>query len=110
MAVIYGIYSRHHDRIMYVGQSINFKRRRTEHKNTAFHPSSRSYEYPLYRSIRKYGWENFRFDVLESVEQDQLNKKEEQYVAHFDTYYNGYNLTKGGAKNTFLSQRKFYPL
>ena len=43
----------------YIGQTVNFQRRKNGHKK-----DSKTSATPLYKSIRKYGWENFEFIIL----------------------------------------------
>lgn len=51
----------------------------------------------FHRAIRKYGEENFEWNVLfESSNKNDLNKLEKFYINKYDTYNNGYNLTYGG--------------
>ena len=80
----------------YIGQSTNIQRRFISHRNKPFDINSHSYEYPLYRAIRKYGLENFKFEVLEECRVDQLNELERGYIKEFDSFLNGYNQDEGG--------------
>ena len=48
----------------YVGQAVNIKRRWKKHKEVAFNNKDPGYSYPLYQAIRKYGLENFAFEVF----------------------------------------------
>ena len=50
----------------------------------------------LYKAFKKYGVENFKFEVLEECAITELSQKEKEYVALYDTYHNGYNATSGG--------------
>lgn len=52
----------------------------------------------LYRAMRKYGWENFIFEIIEdNIDNiDILREKEQYYINLYDSYYNGYNSTLGG--------------
>lgn len=80
----------------YIGQSIDVKRRWRKHRSTATSTTSKSYEYPLYKAIRKYGLENFSFEILEECSKDSLNKREEYWIKAFNSMENGYNQNKGG--------------
>lgn len=83
---------------IYIGITNNFKQRLREHKSCA---SSNKYKYQsrFYNAIRKYGFENFKFDIIEIVEN---RKKLEEREIYWIEYYNttnkkiGYNITKGG--------------
>lgn len=60
-------------------------------------------DFPLYRAIRKYGIENFLFEVIEDGinSEEALNKAEIYYIKLYNTYgENGYNATPGGEGHT----------
>lgn len=80
----------------YIGQSKNIKRRWKDHCCSANNPTDHNYNNPLYRSIRKYGIENFSFEVIEECLVSELNDKERFYIQKYDSFFNGYNLTLGG--------------
>lgn len=93
----------------YIGLSNNIKRRMNEHKNKPFSSSKKDDKNKaLYNAIRKYGWNNFKFTLLEYIEPEniELMKKREQYwINYYNTYNNKehYNETPGGdipGKNT----------
>lgn len=48
------------------------------------------------KAILKYGKENFKIEVLEICEYNQLDIKESFYINLYDSYNKGYNSTKGG--------------
>lgn len=50
----------------------------------------------LLRAWRKYGDENFEFSILEKCDESKLNEREIYWIEYYDSYYNGYNQTKGG--------------
>jgi hypothetical protein len=61
----------------YVGQSIDIDNRIKSHIVTIDNTNAPSYNYPLYRAIRKHGIKNFEFEVLEIVPQeDDLTARE----------------------------------
>lgn len=65
---------------VYIGQSDNILRRWEEHKNRSKSSNKRWSDSYLYRSIRKYGLENFEFKVLEETTIEMLNEREEYYI------------------------------
>ena len=74
----------------YIGQtrySLEFRWRQHQHKkdNTYFH-----------NAIRKYGAENFECEILEECDAELLDSKEIFYIAKYNTFEKGYNLTIGG--------------
>ena len=76
----------------YVGQSVHIEERWRQHKNQ--HSDSL-----IHQAIKKYGIDNFIFEVLEECENDKqiLNAREEYWIKHFNTIKpNGYNKTSGG--------------
>ena len=81
---------------VYIGQSKNILKRWTSHKNRAF-VDNKEYDKYLYRAFRKYGLENFTFEVLEECSEDELNEKEMQYILQYHSCYDkyGYNETCG---------------
>ena len=77
----------------YIGQTINFQRRKREHYNL----SARGVDAVIYRAIRKYGIENFTWSIIEdNVDRASLSELEIYYIAFFNTYEKGYNSTIGG--------------
>lgn len=51
------------------------------------------------RAILKYGKENFFYEILEECDKQILNQREEYYIDFYNSYINGYNLTKGGSQS-----------
>ena len=83
---------------VYIGQSCNLQARMAEHKcpGKFDNPNKASYNYPLYRAIRKYGIENFSFTIIEQCELEALDEREKYWIKYYDSYNNGYNATLGG--------------
>jgi group I intron endonuclease len=79
---------------VYVGQTKSPPKRKATH----FYNARRGIARPLYAAIRKYGVENFSFEVLEECIDEVVNDREQHWVAHFDSFNpeKGYNLTNGG--------------
>lgn len=95
----------------YIGQSINISARFRKHRNAPFNPSDHSYNYPLYKAIRKYGIENFKFEVLEECLVEELTDKENYWINKFNTTNSdyGYNQTSETGVNyhfNLLNQEK----
>ena len=79
----------------YIGRTKNFNQRLTEHKSIAFKNSSKSH-YPLYKSIRKYGWDNMKQEILMEVHPRESQDIEEFLIKKYDTVKIGYNETYVG--------------
>lgn len=88
----------------YIGQTIqSFEKRQYAHKKLAEHNGKQHF----YCAIRKHGWENFKWEILETVtgEKEEIYKKLDElevfYVKKFNTLANGYNQTRGGQYSRF---------
>ena len=93
MACIYKIENKINGKV-YIGQTItplnqrmskHFSRARTGENLTG-----------IDAAIAKYGQENFNIEIIDTCEANQLDELERFYIAKYDSYNNGYNLTKGG--------------
>ena len=80
--------------MIYIGQSKNIAQRWKNHRASAKKENT-----PLYCAIRKYGIENFTFEVIEECEIEQLNDREIYWIAFYNSYKKGYNQTPGGEGN-----------
>ena len=65
----------------YIGQSVRLKHRMNEHKSN----SSNS---QLKKDIEFYGWENFRFEILEECAEEELDERELHYIEVVKPEYN----------------------
>ena len=83
----------------YVGQSIDIARRYYQHSVNSFNSSSKEYNSYFYSAIRKYGFDNFTFEILEECEKNELDSREKYWIEFYNsnTEENGYNLTPGGS-------------
>lgn len=76
----------------YIGKSKNYKHRWFEHKRNA----KQGKQHPLYDAIRKYGLENFTFEVLFETTEDLVDTQEKNLIEALSKYPTGYNLAEGG--------------
>ena len=60
---------------IYIGKSVDIDNRIRNHKSESFNPISNAYDTAIHRAIRKYGIDNFSFEVVEECNRDDLNKK-----------------------------------
>lgn len=74
----------------YIGQTINPEQRKRNH---LYEATMKNSDYYFHRSIRKHGWDNFVYEVLEeNVDRKLLNDRETYYIKKYDTLWpNGYN-------------------
>jgi hypothetical protein len=95
MAYIYKYENKinHH---VYIGQTVDFKKRCREHKNASFNVNNKDYNCTIHRAIRKYGLENFEITILEECSSSIVNDREKHWIAFYNSYEQGYNETKGG--------------
>lgn len=83
---------------VYIGLSTNIKERWRAHRSRPFQKKSHQYNYYLYRAIRKYGLENFSFEVVEECQKEELGEKEIYWINYYhsnDEQF-GYNRTSVG--------------
>lgn len=91
--------------ICYIGQSRNIEKRFRQHKNAIYDNDIN--HYPLYKAIKKYGLENFSFEILEECSIEELNIKEKYWIEKFNSFNNGYNQTIGGDFSLNFSKLTF---
>lgn len=89
----------------YIGQTgrSDVNLRWKEHKRKYKNKNNSDYNSKFYRALRKYGLENFLWKIVKIVNAPSdeelrklLNRWEKYYIKKYDTFVNGYNLTKGG--------------
>ena len=99
MKIVSGIYTitNNINNKKYVGLSKNCYKRWYDHKEAARRPK-KPYQFrsPIYNAMRKYGINNFSFNIIEECPVDKLKEREIYWIEKLDTYNNGYNATKGG--------------
>ena len=78
----------------YIGQTI---RTLYERKKSHFNVAYNNPQFAFHNAIRKYGKENFKWEILCGCKDiDELNKKEKYYIKEYKTFgKNGYNMTTG---------------
>ena len=77
---------------IYIGQSIHPERRWKEHIQHAVNGVD---NYPIHLAIKKYGKENFSFEIIKWSE--IYNEEEKQLIKQYNSLVpNGYNVGKGG--------------
>ena len=84
----------------YIGQSIEIEQRFAKHKCSKD-------DFYIHRAIRKYGVNNFSFEILEECDKSLLNEKEKFWINKMNTLIpNGYNMIQGGDNGAGLAKGK----
>ena len=85
----------------YIGQSLDIEKRFKSHKRCKENR-------PLYNAFKKYGIDNFTFEVIEECEKEKLNEREIYYIALYKSanYRFGYNSSLGGEKTSLIVSSK----
>lgn len=74
----------------YIGQTIQSLNQRA---HTAYNGLGYKKCKVFWQAIQKYGWSNFKVEILEEVPIQILNEREEFYIKHYNTLApNGYNI------------------
>ena len=73
----------------YIGSSKNVKRRWLEHKRPYIWEKNPNN--PLYLNMKRYGIDNFDFQILAEVEIDRLKEVEQQFIETLKPTYNSNN-------------------
>ena len=91
----------------YVGQSINFSKRKNDHllklkENRHINPK-------LQNAYNKYGLENFSFQKItyDDITKEELNEQEIYYIKKYDSINNGYNIAPGGTGGEIRNKLDF---
>lgn len=94
LGLIYIITNSINDKV-YIGQTIQtLKKRWQGHCRKAF--SKNEADMKIKRAIYKYGKEFFFIKELERCNVEELDEREIYYISLYNSYYTGYNSTKGG--------------
>jgi group I intron endonuclease len=73
----------------YIGQSVDIAKRWREHIGWSSNKKRPEYEYPIYRALRKYGSENFTFEIIEEVKsREDLTAREVYWYNKLKPEYN----------------------
>ena len=112
--IFYSIKSIDNDEIVYVGSTVNYKKRMSRHKSDYKSENSKNYGKPLYIYIRDNGgFNNYEFEIIDEVEceckKDALmieNKYIEQYKPKCNIVKPGAFLEAGSEKEYMKQYRE----
>jgi len=81
---------------VYIGQTTQTLQERINQHNS--HAYGHQYNYHFHNAIRKYGSEDFTYEIIEDDIKtiEVLNEREKYWIAYYNSYYDGYNSTLGG--------------
>lgn len=85
---------------VYIGQSVDVYRRLKKH----IWDLKNNNGSVLYKALKKYGIENFIYELIEECNIDKLDEREIYYIKKYNSYIgvegsNGYNMNQGGGSN-----------
>lgn len=88
----------------YIGQSVNIYHRWICHQNPRDIENT-----PINLAIKKYGKNNFKFEIIENCLQKELNEKEIYWIKYYNTLVpNGYNIRQGGEQGLLYDYEAIY--
>lgn len=81
---------------VYIGQTTQTLQERINQHNS--HAYGHQYNYHFHNAIRKYGAEDFTYEIIEDgiKSTETLNERERYWISYYNSYYDGYNSTMGG--------------
>lgn len=84
----------------YIGQTKREEKRKNHYRSLNCKDQPK-----IYLALLKYGYDKFKFDIIDSAEnQKELNDKEKFYIKFFDTVVRGYNCQLGGYSQKFTPE------
>ena len=84
---------------IYIGQSTNIEERKRKYK----YLNSNSIGTHLLNSLKKYGYENHIFEIIELCDVSSLYLKEKYWIEHYNCIDEGLNIIEGGSSIGFKS-------
>ena len=96
----------------YIGKTRLSNIQQRFHQHIADSKKSHREHRPLYDAIRKYGAENFKIELIETVESDKIACEREVYwITYLRSYIGfvdcrGYNATLGGDGKSYIDREK----
>ena len=86
--------------LCYIGQTNDIK--------TRWKPSAYKTCTKFYNAINKYGWNNFKHEILkDNLTIDEANEWEEYYIKAYNSQVDGFNLDSGGLNHLHSFKKNF---
>lgn len=85
---------------VYIGQAIDIVKRWYTHRCVGSNNCSSNhleYKNKIHSAMREFGRENFYIEILEECKKEELSTKERYWIDYYNSFYDGYNSTKGGS-------------
>ena len=83
---------------IYIGQTLDFNNRIYRYKCLDCKRQTK-----LYNSIKKYGWDNHVFEIIEELiifgDRKNLDIREQYWISHYNSLHEGLNCNIGGGSN-----------
>ena len=90
---------------IYVGQTKDYRKRLNHYRIL----NCRT-QYRLHNSLKKYGFNNHLFEILEEIDTSIADSREQYWIAYFKCYWKdqnkGLNLNKGGNRPNHTAETK----
>lgn len=99
MGYIYKITNIKNNKI-YIGQTVKNRPsdRFSQHRYLATHPEQEKGISYLHRAMAQEGLDNFKFEIIEKIPNEQLNNREKYWIKQLNSLSpEGYNLSEGGS-------------
>lgn len=78
----------------YIGYATNFQERKERHKWLSLERDSKTY---FHNSIRKYGWEDFEWEIIDICSSlESMKQSEIMWISIYDSNHTGLNILPGG--------------
>lgn len=87
---------------VYIGQSVDVYTRKASHRHNCTKVGSSAYNTYFHAALRKYGKDNFDFEIIEECPEHLLNEREMYWIDYYKSYKSeiGYNMNLGGSDRT----------
>jgi group I intron endonuclease len=86
---------------IYIGCTIDWKRRFSEYRRLSMVGQTK-----LYNSLKKYGYENHVFEIIEECEENILHEREIYYINHYNCITEGLNIRLGNRNGRLTEETK----
>lgn len=82
---------------VYIGQSVDILTRWYQHRSAATNEKHPEHNNKIHTAIREIGKDKFYLEILEECSRNDLSEKEKYWINFYNSFYEGYNCTKGGS-------------